>query len=414
MSFVRGSIALLAALATVATMSPAVADHTPVTETGGTLTEFAFGAMAYGSRSEGLEGANTDPTAVSYLPCTRFVPRERSNHVAATDEAGVTSQQVDTRNFTHQQGGATTATSIATIENGTLAGGVVQFTDLRARNVSSHVEGQGFQLKQISRVGSLTVAGTPVPIPDDGETFTVPVPGRGTLTVHDKIPAVDGGGAFGIVNSLKFKGDDGSVQTVAHAQSRIENGVEGGLFRGAAWASQATVADTASSKRGAYRPIPCSGTDGQVLTNATGEATEQGDAFIGARRSFAYGLQRANGSATGYTRSVVDTASFGALELRNIRGNANVTRRADDTVVRDAEGTGVGAILINGQQQPQPVAGSSQPFPGGEYTVRVVKRSPTGIDATGAVVRVFNGTPGDRSDDTVFVLAHAELEITEG
>ncbi len=413
MSHVRKSLALLAAMATVAAVSPAVADHTRVTETGGTLTNFAFGAMAYGSRSQGPETANADPTAVSYLPCTRFVPRDRSNHVATSDEGGVATQNADTHNFTHQQNGVTTAISIATVQDGTLAGGSVGFTDLRSKNVSSHVKGQGFKLKQVSSIGSLTVAGAPVPIPDDGNTFTVPVPGRGTLTVHHKIPAVSSSGAFGIINTLKFDGDDGSVQTVAHSQSKVENGVEGGLFRGAAWASEATVADAASSRRGAYRPIPCPGTDGVILKNATGEAAEEGG-VIGARRSFAYGLQRANGSATGYTRSVVDAAQFGVLELRNIRGNANVTRRADNTVLRDAKGTGVGEILINGEQQPQPAAGESQPFPGGEYTIRVVVKNPIGIDATGAVVRVFNNTPEDRTDDTVFVLAHAELNITKG
>ncbi len=39
---------------------------------------------------------------------------------------------------------------------------------------------------------------------------------------------------------------------------------------------------------------------------------------------------------------------------------------------------------------------------------------PNGIDAQGAFVRLFNGTPDDRTDDTVVDLAVAELAITRG
>jgi len=378
----------------------------------GTLTNFGFDATAYGSKTDGNENVDSDATAVAHLPCTRFVPRERGNHVAETDQGGVTLRNVTTHNFTRQRNGVTSAVSTATVENGSMAGGAVTFTDLRARNTSLHERGSGYRVAQISRVGSLSVGGQAIPLPANNRTFTVPVPGRGTLVVNDKHREVTTRSAFGTVNVLKFIGDDGTVERTAHAQSRIDGEIEGGLFHGGAWGSEARVTDTATSKRGAYQPIPCPGTYGEVLESTTGEVQEA-FGLIGARRSYAYGVQR-KGSATGFTRSVVDVAKFGVLELRNIRGRANVTRQRDGDTVRNAKGTGVGTIIVAGEEQPKPPAGEAQQFPGGEYTIRVVDKKRHGIDVTGAVVRLFNGTPRDQADDTVVDLARAKLEITRG
>lgn len=114
-----------------------------VAVSGDTLTNFGFDATAYGSKADGASGTESDPTAVSHLPCTRFVPRDVENHVAESDRGGVQTSNVDTHNFTRQRNGVTSATSKASVQGGSLAGGVVQFTDLRARNVSLHEKGRG-------------------------------------------------------------------------------------------------------------------------------------------------------------------------------------------------------------------------------------------------------------------------------
>lgn len=248
-----------------------------------------------------------------------------------------------------------------------------------------------------------------MPVPNDGTTQTIPVPGQGTLILNDKAKRLTPGGAFGVVNAIKFVSDDGRVQRTAHAQSNIDGLIEDGVFRGGAWANLATVAETATSKKGAYQPMPCTGTFGEVLESTTGESQEA-FGFLGARRSFAYGVKKDN-SANGYTRSVVDSAKFGVLELRNIKGRANVTLQTDGDVAANPRGTGVGEILIAGEAQEQPPAGQAQPFPGGEFTIRVVDKDRDGIAAQGALVRLFNGTPRERSDDTVVDLAVARLEI---
>lgn len=410
-----GVITSTAALTGLCLVSGPVAAAPAASQRGdsSTVTSFGFDATAYGSKAEGTSGTSSDATAMSHLPCTRFVPRDRSNHVANADQGGVETQNADTHNFTRQHGRITSATSLATVQGGSLAGGAVRFTDLKARNISFNRSGDGFHVEQFSSVGSLTVGGVPVPIPDDGRTMTVPVPGQGTLVVNDKSRKVGNRGATGTVNALRFIGDDGRVQRTAHAQSRIDGMIEGGLFHGGAWGSQATVADSATSRKGAHQSIPCAGTYGKVLERTTAES-EETFGLVGARRSSAYGVQRTNGSAAGYTRSVVDIARFGVLELRNVRGRANVTRQSDGDVVRNPKGTGVGTILIAGQEQSKPPAGEPQDFPGGEFTIRVVDKHRDGIDATGAVVRLFNGTPDNRADDTVVDLGVARLEISRG
>ena len=85
---------------------------------GSTLTNFGFDATAYGSKTDGNNMADSDGTAVSHLPCTRFVPRDRRNHVANSNEGGVRVENADTHNSSRQRDGVTTARSVATVESG--------------------------------------------------------------------------------------------------------------------------------------------------------------------------------------------------------------------------------------------------------------------------------------------------------
>jgi len=128
------------------------------------------------------------------------------------------------------------------------------------------------------------------------------------------------------------------------------------------------------------------------------------------------GEQRDNRSATGYTRSVIDRAGFsGVLEFRNIKARANVTRQADGDVVRNAKGTGVGEILVNGSPIAQPAPGDPRDVAGvGTFTLKTVDKTRIGIDVTAVTVQLFNGTPNDLSDDTIVHLGRAKLAIKRG
>ncbi len=381
----------------------------------GTLTDFGFDASSYGSRTTGNPVVDSGPTALSVLPCTRYVPRSNENVVAeAGDGAGVELQGITTRNWTAQAHGETSAFSRVHIASGTLAGGDVAFTGLTGRVRSFH-DADGFHVRTISQVGSLSVAGVPVVLPPGGGPVVITVPGVGELVVHRTVRHRAEWGALGSVNVLRFTASDGTTERVGRAFARIDGQIEGGLFHGAAWGSDARVQDVATLGRAALRPMPCPGTRGKVLTNDTARATFD-FGFLGIRRSSVFGEQRENGSAAGYSRSRVVTAGFGngMLRFRGITAVADVTRRADGTVVRSARGTGVARILIDDELVSVP-AGVVQEVPGvGSFTVRSVDRTPNGIDVTAVTVRLYNGTPGDTTDDTVVNLGRAKLAIQRG
>ena len=381
----------------------------------GTLTNFGFDAFSYGSRTTGNENAQSDATAPSFLPCTRRVPSTRENFlVTAGDGDGVELSGVTTRNYTDRANSAVSVFSTVRIDSGSLAGGQIQFENLRGVARSYH-NASGFHATTVSRVGSLSIGGVPAPVPSDGEQLEIPIPGTGTLFLNYAGTRANMTSATATVNVIRFEAENGTIEKVGKATSRIDGEVEGGVFGGAAWASDARVADLAAAGRAALQPIPCAGTNGRIIESSNAAGTVPDVGVLGVRRSFVHGVQNA-GSAEGYTRSVVDTASFGGgvLELRNIKARANVARQSDGDVISNAKGTGVGTILVNGEEVPMPPAGEPQEVPGlGSFAVRTVIKTATGIDVTGIIVRLENGTP-DVSDDTVVNLARATLQIRRG
>jgi hypothetical protein len=372
------------------------------------LTDFSFSHTAYGSRTTGNPNAESGATALSHLPCTRAVPRSNENFVAtAGDGDGTELDNVRSQGFTKKVRGTVSVTSQNTIERGSLASGAIEFTNLRAVAKTLH-DGNGFATKTVSSLGSLTISGAPIiPVPD-AERQEIPVPGVGTLILNMKKSSEGMRTAKAGVNVIRFEGDDGTVTRVGKAYSRMDKGVTGGVFGGAAWGSEARVGDVAAAGRSALKPIPCPGTNGKVQTNATGEGRFD-FGFIGARRSFVLGDQMGD-KAFGYTRNHTDSAKFGAgaLIFRNIEAKANVRRQADGDLVRNAKGTGIGRIVVNGEEMVLPPPGEPQQVPGlGTFTFKKVDKTPTGIDVTALTVRLFNGSEAD----TVVELGRAKLNI---
>ncbi len=209
---------------------------------------------------------------------------------------------------------------------------------------------------------------------------------------------------------LRYKedGPGGTIEKVGRAFARIDGNVEGGIFGGGAHGTDSTTGDTAATGKSARRPMPCPGTDGDLLVTRQGQSTTD-FSVVGEQTSQARGAQRTN-SARGYTQARIDRVGFsgGILVLRNIRARARVVRQADGDVLRSARRTGVGTILVNGEEQPTPPAGEEQQVTGlGSYTVKVVDKSHIGLQVIAVVVRLNNGTPGDRSDDTIANLGNA-------
>lgn len=381
----------------------------------GTLTDFGFDASSYGSKTTGNDNARSGATALSVLPCTRYVPRSNANFIERVgDGDGVALQNVRTRNFTAATDTQTAVTSRVTISDGTLGGGEIAFTNLTGL-VKSYHDASGFHVDTTSTLGTLTIGGAPVAVPIGEQETAIPVPGSGTLYVNFQVGNANAVSAVGGVNVLKFVADDGTVEKVGRAFARIDGNIEGGLFRGSAWGSDARTGNIAALGRGALQPMPCPGTRGEVVDTRTGRL-DTAFGFIGARYSAVKGEQLATRSATGYTRSVVDRAGFSpALQFRNIEARANVTRQADGDVFRNANGTGVGEILVNGEPISMPAPGQSRNVAGvGTFILKTVQKTPIGINVTAVTVQLFNGTPKDLRDDTIVHLGRAKLAIKRG
>ncbi len=232
----------------------------------GTLTDFGFDAQSYGSQTTGNENADSGATALSNIPCTRYVPRSNENFVEqAGDGDGVALSNVRTVNFTAVNGDQTAVTSRVNSSDGTLGGGQIAFSNLTGK-VKSYHDASGFHVDTTSTLGTLTVDGVPVPLPIGDQEMEVPVPGSGTLFVNHQVGKANQISAVGGVNVLRFVRDDGTVEKVGRAFSRIDGNIEGGLFQGSAWGSDARTGDVAALGRGALQPMPCPGTRGASWT----------------------------------------------------------------------------------------------------------------------------------------------------
>lgn len=406
-------VAFTAPAATASTASTAtataVATATGPTPSPPVVTNFAFKHTAFGSQVKGNAAVGSGRTAYSFLPCTRKAGvSDRNEITSAGDGTAVNLGVVKSYGFTARKDGVVEVVSRNSISRGALAERAVTFTGLTARARTFHNR-SGFHTKALSKLTSLTVAGIPVEV--TGRQQRIDVPGVGTLTVNQKSRSVRTNSAQVAVNVLKLVADDGTVTRVGHAFSRMDGMVTGGLFRGGAWASQAFVNDVASSGKTARQPIPCPGTRGKVRTNSTAMVGIPGVGSLSNAESSARGEQRVN-SAGGFTRSRIESARFagGELRLRGIVARANVKRQADGDLVRNAKGTKIARIVLNGEEQTIPARGERLDLPGvGFLTVGNVDRVRNGIEVIGVRLVLFqrNGQPR-----TEVELAHAILRIS--
>jgi hypothetical protein len=136
-----------------------------------------------------------------------------------------------------------------------------------------------------------------------------------------------------------------------------------------------------------------------------------GQLQIGALGGRAYGVQRKDGSATGWTEGRVTRARLGggALVVKGIVGRANVRQTRSGKIFRSSTGTTIGSIVVNGQEQGIPTEPQTIEIPGGalKLEANVSDRSRRGIRVTALKITLVDGTPGK----TVIRLGNAEVRL---
>ena len=239
------------------------------------------------------------------------------------------------------------------------------------------------------------------------------MPGIGTLSVGKASKVVRDGHAFAAVTALFITLEpSGTRIRLARSQSRIEPGVQSGLFGGSSAAVRSSALDgNVSIGRQPLSVVPCPGTNGVLLEKHIAEiGTDDGVLLQGlsSRQQSDQTMQRAEA----YTRGRVGEAIFGDGELlvRNVIGRAFAVRSGDG-LIRSTRGTTSGEITYQGDPQEFPEGEDVLEIPGVARLQRsIVKKLDNGIEVTALRVTLFDDSGGVES---VFELGEAETLIRD-
>jgi hypothetical protein len=396
-----------------------------------TLTNFGLAATGYGTKVLGRDlGVNSGPTAYNVLACTRLAGLERTNNVTnvnigtGTNPLLAHAHAVNTHTWTTSHRGTVSSWSQTKIVNldigGTLATtppslpGTLRIDSVVATTRAWH-NSTGFHSSARTSIAGINfiVAGQVIQSfnpPTAGNPVTVPGIAKLSVgyqrTAHSRL--------FGMAKALSlavYLIPTGTQINVGYAYSRIDGNVTGGIFKGFGNASQVDVANgSLTSGRTGLQPMPCAGTGGKTLTNATASVTLGGVIKLYGAEGAANGVERI-GSAHGYTKGSIARAMLdnGNLAIKGIVGKANVRLLAGGRTIRNARGTTIASIMFNGRSRRIPTAGHPLRLLGVAtiYAPQVYKTR-HGIDVTAVRIDILNGN----GQGSTVSLGHAILRIT--
>ena len=426
---------------------PARADHREAV-----VTDYGFAANAFGSRAKAEPLATGSArTAPSYLGCTRVAGRHSGNYLAQTGGASgsalrVTGVDTTTRSYRgHAHLGTRATSSIATAVLGEPDGATITIEGLRTRShvfarrsdgrlraetsyTSTGIEGNtGTPLDAVLNQGDADLGDLVDQIratPGD----TLPIPGFGELSLGRERTKVDGDSARAVATALRGKlygddslaggGDDSNI-ILGTARANLFTDVRSGIMRGRAIPLEGSLTgDLVQVGRVNDRPLPCRGTDGEVRSaeivgTDLGDLGGVGDLVTGTLAARVYGFQRENRSAVAWTRSRVSslflTNGENSMTIRDAQGRANVVTDSRGRIAkRNIRGSGVGAVVVNGQQQEPPGPGDVIEVPGlARLEFFLVDRADRGLKVTAVRVSLLSGT----EVDSVLALGRAQTYI---
>lgn len=355
---------------------------------------------AFGSQVTGLGVAGSGRTALSVL-CTTDPTASSGNDVAATAEAlsaavdlgavttSVAATKVDGKRAT------VTRSSVATVD---LLGGQLQLEGIssRARVVRTAT---GFRVEGSSNLVGVTLGG--VPLPTDQLSANLPgqidLPGLGTLYFNEQQRSTTRSSGTSVVTAVRvvLPALDAEVK-LGLATARLADH-KPGAFAGGAWSTTVAASGLAESGRTGYQPLPCHGTDGDVLRrNDTAHVGIEDAVDVGATVSTARTFRRANGDVVAVTRNEVAGVDLGgdALGIEAVVARVETVRKPGGRIVSTPTFKVLGLVL-GGEAQDAPVPGQKLEVPGLGYV---------------EFGRVVEGGRGDRITAVTVVLLEGEDE----
>lgn len=409
MSFSRkgaGLVALSTVAATALTLVPQTSNAASTTAqassslAAGAITNYGFSGSAYGSRVRGGGvPANSGPTALAFIGCTRKTGLSDSNSLATVDLGGLVVNGIQSNSRTYRGNGSVNVKSTNTIANATFDNGPGTLDDLRLEGIQATArawhDANGFHSKGGSSLASITLGGVPVTLTGNVTT----IPGVGTLTLNGRSGSTGAHGASIAVQAVKLHIDATDTTVVlGNARAKIQDGFVTGVLGGVGIAAQGSLLDgVVRTGKVARQPLPCRGTNGVWKTNKSLGTTVNNLVHLGAATGSARGNQRDRTHGYAQTRGRVARATVGAkdqLVIKGVVGAANVTKKGDK-LVKSAKGTEILAIKFRGDRLRTPTAG--HPVKVGNLAVLSapkVDRTKYGISVIALRVQVLSGTVG--------------------
>jgi hypothetical protein len=355
-------------------------------------------------------------TAHRILACTNKVGQDRTNEIAdaALPSLGTVSA-VKTHVRTIRDGSTVGVLSENTIGKVTLSDSPLGTLLLDAISTTAYAynDGSAFNATTNTDLAKLQFqppVGPPLDLalPKPGQP--VEIPGFGKVELAHSWKPATANGARAFANGLKVQlYATNTIVRVAHAAAVIGSDVKHGIFAGESYSLGGTaLGNIVTVGKNALLTMPCSGTAGATRARQLAGVDLAGQIVVGAAKSEEMGDQNGK-KAWGFERSKVASVSLGngALVIDGVVGQVNVTRTGPKPkdLSRDANGTTIGSITVNGTPQALPFDQVIE-IPGvAKLEPKVVTQVPNGIKVTALRVTLLDGT------GAVLELGNARLQI---
>jgi hypothetical protein len=419
----RTTVAAVAALAVAPTaavvvVGPASADRAAKPKKPNPAsTPYAMRGWGYGTIVVGGKvPAASAPTGFEVFGCTNRSDIVRENHeVAATLPQLGTVSAVETRAWTSREGDTVSAYAQNSIGQVVLSDSPLGTLLLDAVTTTARAfhDASGFHTETNTDLAKLRFQ----PPIGPAQTLALPAPGRpidipgvATITIAHALTKADANGARAFANGLKIKlHATDTVVRVAHAVAQIDNGATAGLFHGSSYAVGGNAAaGILDLGRNPLLKMKCPGTGGLTRTKSLAGLDLGGQVVLGAAQSQDMAQQNAR-RAWGFETSKVASLSLGggALRIEGVVGRVNVSRSGEGlrTLKSNTDGTSLGTIFVNGQEQAFPDTGAIE-IPGvAKIEPHVVEPLKNGLSVTALRISVLDGT------GAVINLGNAQLQI---
>ena len=425
----------------VATSSPAAA----------VVTNYGFQTAAYGSWVKtGPVGVTSGKTAWSILGCTRETGKHKlvavvgGPQVAGALDIGAVTSQSHTYKSANGDVGTRSSNSVAKVVLGDPQGVNISISGLTTR--ANAWASRNGALHATSAFGSVDIgASTGTPLDDVlnevdagiGDLFDaitgplneaidgiaddkIVIPGLGEIKIGYTATIKKANYAKAVATALEvtlYTPDANTTIRIGQAEARINKDLPAGVFHGFGRPLDASLLQDALllRSRPAHKPMPCRGTNGNILENgvAGGDVLNAGAITLGAVSGRVFGVQNDDGSARGWTEGRIAEVNIGGEEGITIQGivgraNARQTRRGE--VFANARGTTIATVIIGGEEIALPDPGQVIEVPGvARLTFFEKHRTKRGFEVTAVKVELLMDTPLN----SVVRLGWAKIAITK-